>query len=156
MNMNIASFCILSALLFKTFISVSQNHNPDYDSALAARLGADDYGMKRYILVILKTGENRSEDKAYIDSCFRGHFANIKAMVENGKLLVAGPLGKNDLTYRGIFILNAADVGEATSLLSGDAAVESGLLRPEYYNWYGSAALSEYIPASRKIWKVDP
>lgn len=30
--------------------------NPNYDAALARKLGADDYGMKRYILVILRTG----------------------------------------------------------------------------------------------------
>ena len=37
---------------------IAQTTNPNYDEALAKKLGADDYGMKKYVLVILKTGEN--------------------------------------------------------------------------------------------------
>ena len=32
--------------------------NPKYDKILADKLGGDDYGMKSYFLVILKTGSN--------------------------------------------------------------------------------------------------
>jgi hypothetical protein len=34
--------------------------NTKYDKALAEKLGGDDYGMKSYFLVILKTGSNTS------------------------------------------------------------------------------------------------
>ncbi len=27
---------------------------------------------------------------------------------------------------------------------------------PELYNWYGSAALPEYLEASDRIWKINP
>ncbi|MCZ4408445.1 hypothetical protein O3Q51_06480 [Cryomorphaceae bacterium 1068] len=37
--------------------------NPNYDADLAKQLGADDYGMKMYSLVILKTGTNQVTDK---------------------------------------------------------------------------------------------
>jgi hypothetical protein len=30
--------------------------NPDYDAALAKKLGADDYGMHKYVMAFLKTG----------------------------------------------------------------------------------------------------
>ena len=30
-------------------------HNDVYDAALAQKLGGDDYGMKKYVLVLLKT-----------------------------------------------------------------------------------------------------
>jgi uncharacterized protein len=131
----------------------SQAQNPNYDSTLARQLGADEYGMKSYILVILSTGPNSSTDKAYRDSCFAGHFENMNNMEAAGKLLVAGPIGKNDLKYRGIFILNAASVEEAAQLLQGDLAVKEGFLEPLYFNWYGSAALPLYLDDTERIWQ---
>jgi uncharacterized protein YciI len=144
---------ILSVLFFH-FAAFSQKTNPNYDADLATKLGADDYGMKNYILVILKTGSNTTADKATIDSCFAGHMSNMNVMVEKGQLIVAGPMGKNDKTYRGIFILNVASLEEAAELLKTDPAINANLLEPELFKWYGSAALPEYLKASDKIWKT--
>jgi uncharacterized protein YciI len=130
--------------------------NPNYDPELAQKLGADDYGMKGYILVILKTGPNQTTDKAFVSSCFRGHLDNITRLANENKLIVAGPLGKNDKTYRGIFILNVKTTEEAQALLQTDPAIKEGLLDVELFNWYGSAALPEYLPFSEKIWKSNP
>lgn len=131
--------------------------NPNYDRALAEKLGGDDYGMKNYILVILKTGPNTTTDRDLISTSFRGHLDNIKLLVEQGKLIVAGPLGVNDHQYRGIFILNNVDsFEEATELMQSDPAIKNGLLDVEFFNWYGSAALPEYLPASDKVWKLKP
>lgn len=130
--------------------------NPNYDEDLAQKLGADDYGMKAYILVMLKTGSNKSTDKDFINNCFRGHMDNINRLVEEGKMIVAGPLGKNDQTYRGIFILNTTNFEEAKALLENDAAIKEGILAYDLYNWYGSAALAEYLVFSDRVWKVKP
>ena len=46
------------AILLSVTLSLGQKTNPNYDSTLAAKLGADDYGMKKYVFVILKTGSN--------------------------------------------------------------------------------------------------
>lgn len=68
-----------------------------------------------------------------------------------------GPLGKNEKNYRGIFILdNIISLEAAKELLQTDPAIKNGLLDYEIYNWYGSAALPEYLPASEKIWKMNP
>ncbi len=143
---------IVSFFVFAQLTS-AQTVNPDYDSTLAKKLGADDYGMKSYVFVILKTGSNTTTDKAFIDSCFSGHMANIVQLVNEGKLIVAGPLGKNDNTYRGIFIFNVNTIEEARKLVETDPAVNSKLLEADLYNWYGSAALPEYLEASQKIGK---
>lgn len=129
--------------------------NPDYDPILAQKLGGDDYGMKSYVLVILKTGANQTTDKTLINNSFRGHMENINLMVKDKKLTVAGPLGKNDNTYRGIFILNVTTFEEAERLLQNDTAIKQGLLDFDLYKWYGSAALPEYLIFSDKIWKVQ-
>lgn len=44
----------------------STTSNPQYDVALASRLGADDYGMKGYVLVLLTTGPSRTDDQELI------------------------------------------------------------------------------------------
>ena len=131
--------------------------NPNYDGELAKELGGDDYGMKSYFLVILKTGANTTADKEQINASFRGHLENINKLVEEGKLVVAGPLGKNDQQYRGIFILNnISTMEEAQELLDTDPAINNGLLAYDIFTWYGSAALPEYLPFSDKIWKLNP
>lgn len=131
--------------------------NPNYDKSLAEKLGGDDYGMKSYFFVILKTGTNATADKSFISESFRGHMDNINRLVEEDKLIVAGPLGKNENQYRGIFILqNVKSIEEVKQLLQTDLAIKNGLLDYEIFTWYGSAALPEYLPASEKIWKSEP
>jgi uncharacterized protein YciI len=144
-------FLMFSAI---TMIAVAQNNNPNYDSVLAKSLGADEYGMKKYVLVILKTGSNTTADKATKDSLFAGHMANIGRLADIGKLVVAGPLGKNDKNYRGIFIFNVSTVAEADELVQTDPAVKAEIFDVELYPWYGSAALPEYLKAEDKIWKI--
>ncbi|WP_316823983.1 YciI family protein [Pedobacter miscanthi] len=147
---------LLFTFLITAIISVyaqEKKAKAPYDEALAKKLGADNYGMKMYVLVMLKSGTNTTETKAKSDSLFAGHMANMGKMVEMQKLVVAGPLGKNDKNYRGIFILNTKSIEEAKQLLESDPAIKAKLLEPELYNWYGSAALSEYLPFHDKIQK---
>lgn len=134
----------------------SLNQNPNYDQQLAEQFGGDDYGMKGYFLVMLKSGKSDITDEDKINELFRGHMENINRLVEEGKLIVAGPLGKNDRAYRGIFILNGKTKEEIEAMLETDPAIKEGLLDAEIYRWYGSAALAAYLEASDKIWKLKP
>ncbi|MEJ8803974.1 YciI family protein [Pontibacter sp. H249] len=138
------------------FAANAQTQNPSYNKTLADSLGADDYGMKQYVLAILKTGSNTTTDKEKLNSYFRGHMDNINRLVKEGKLIVAGPLGKNDNAYRGIFILDVKTVEEAQKLVETDPAVKAKIFDVELYPWYGSAALPMYLPASNKIAKMKP
>ncbi|MBP6978403.1 MAG: hypothetical protein KBB71_08830 [Lentimicrobiaceae bacterium] len=145
---------LLLLLLISACLSAfSQTENPKYDKLLADSLGGDDYGMKTYILVILKTGPNNIEDKEILDSLFKGHMENIGRLVEDDKLIVAGPLVKNDKTYRGIFILNVKSFEEANALLETDPTIKEKVLEAELFKWYGSAALPTYLPFHEKIEK---
>ena len=138
-------------LVFLCKFTFSQN--PNYDSTLAKKLGGDDFGMKKYYLVILKTGENQVKDKAYRDSCFKSHFANMNTMLAAGKLIVSGPITSNNKGYRGIFVISAANIAEVNSLLSGDASISAKIFEPEILEWYSSAALPLYLEQTDKIWK---
>ena len=140
-------------LLCFSLSATCQTDNLKFDILLADSLGGDDYGMKPYILVILKTGPNKMEDKKRLDSLFKGHMDNINVLAANGKLIVAGPLGKNDKAYRGIFILNVKTIEEATILLESDPTIKEKILEAEIFKWYGSAALPTYLPNHKKIEK---
>jgi uncharacterized protein YciI len=135
------------------FHSFSQTDNPKYDKAMADSLGGDDYGMKKYVLVILKTGSRTETNKTIVDSLFRGHMDNINRLVTSGKLVIAGPLVKNEKNYRGIFILNVPSIEEARKLVDMDPAIREKLLDVDMFQWYGSAAISEYLKAHEKIEK---
>ncbi len=97
------------------------------------------------------TGPNKIKDKKVLDSLFKGHMENIERLASNGKLIVAGPLGKNDKTYRGIFILNVKSIEEANALLETDPTIKEKVLEAELFKWYGSAALPTYLPNHEKI-----
>ena len=79
---------------------------------------------------------------------------NIERLVNEKKMIVAGPMVKNEKSYRGIFILDVPTLEEANLLLETDPAINAKYLDPELYIWYGSAALSEYLEASDKVWKI--
>jgi uncharacterized protein YciI len=132
---------------------IAQSPNPKYDKAFADSLGASEYGLKKYVMVILRTGSNKTTDKRFIDSCFKGHFSNMGVMNKAGKLVVAGPFGKNDKNYRGIFILNVPTIEEAKELVKNDSAVKENLLEPEFIIWNGSAALPMYLMYHEKVQK---
>ena len=71
--------------------AVAQEGSNAFDPKLAASVGADDHGMRSYVLVILKTGPNKVPAGAERDEMFKGHFANMKRLAAEGKLAVAGP-----------------------------------------------------------------
>lgn len=134
----------------------AQITNPNYNAALADSLGGDELGMKSYVLVILHTGENTTADAALVQNSFRGHLDNINRLVKEGKLSLAGPLGKNEKSYRGIFILNVNTIEAAEELLATDPAIREKLLAADLYIWYGSAALPTYLDVADRIWQKKP
>lgn len=110
-----------------------------YDSTLAVQLGADDYGMKKYVMAFLKAGPNRSQDAATAAELQRAHMDNIGRMAKEGKLVLAGPfLDGGEL--KGIYIFNVETIEEAKALTETDPAIQAGRLVMELHPWYGSAA----------------
>src|ERR1043166_685525 len=137
---------LITALLALTYTGLAQESKKPtadtYDAQLAKRLGADEYGMRNYVFVLLKNGPNESKIQGKErDDLFAGHLANIKRLAVEGKLVVAGPFGGNDRGYRGIFIINATTVEEAQKLVETDPAVKAGALMPEFTPLYCSASL---------------
>ena len=78
---------VAAALCLATAVPVGA---AEYDAALAERLGADQHGMRPYVLVILKTGSTRVPDGPERDAMFAGHFANMERLAEEGNSRLRG------------------------------------------------------------------
>ena len=111
-----------------------------YDSVMAESYGADDYGMKKYVMAFLKRGPNRDLDSVAAMELQMAHLQNINKMAEEGKLVLAGPF-LDDGEIRGIYIFNVESLEEAEVLTNSDPAIQAGSLEMELKEWYGSAAL---------------
>lgn len=129
------------ALASESKASPTSEAAPGFDAALAARHGADERGMRRYVLVVLKTGPKRMPEGEERSAMFAGHFANITRLANEGKLAVAGPFMDNESGWRGLFILAVESVEEAQALTGTDPVITNGEMVAEYHPWYGSAAL---------------
>jgi len=118
----------------------SATQAPTYDPALAQRLGADERGMRPFVLVILKTGPTRVPDGEKRDAMFAGHFANMDRLAKAGKLVLAGPFTDDPMGWRGLFVFAVEDIEEAKRFTSTDPVIVNGEMVAEYHRWYGSAA----------------
>ncbi len=114
----------------------------EYDAALAEKLGADDYGMRQYVMAFLKAGPNRDRTEEEARELQAAHMANIGRLAEEGKLIVAGPFLDNG-ELRGIYIFDVKTVEEAAELTATDPAIKAGSLVMELHPWYGSAAMMQ-------------
>jgi uncharacterized protein YciI len=130
--------------LFATFRcsaqAASDSTDTQYDAKLAASVGADERGMRRYVLVILKTGPTPVPKGTARDEMFKGHFANINRLAEDGVLVQAGPLDGVD-GWRGLFLLAVDSIATAKKHVATDPVIINGEMVAEYHTHYGSAAL---------------
>jgi uncharacterized protein YciI len=144
----------LATLLALPFVATAAPAEPTtaYDAELAKSLGADERGMRQYVLVILKTGPNNMADGEARNAMFKGHFANMGRLAGEKKLVLAGPLdGKEG--RRGIFVFNTPDIEAAKTWVATDPVIINGEMVAEYHKFYGSAALMMVNEVHGKIEK---
>lgn len=125
---------------------------PQYDAELAKSLGADERGMRSYVLVILKTGPNKVTDKEARAKMFQGHFANMERLAGEKKLVLAGPLDGVE-GRRGIFVFATPDIEQAKTYVATDPVIVNGEMVAEYHKLYGSAAMMMLNDIHGKIQK---
>ena len=150
-------FVLLAVLVFSgaVFAQKETEKNPpksEFNAGLAEKLGADDYGMKQYVFVILKTGKTKIEDKQKAQELQNGHLKNITRLAAEGKLVLAGPFIEGG-EMRGLYIFDVKTIEEAKELVKTDPAINAGMFAVEFTKWYGSAALLEVNKIHSKIQK---
>ena len=144
LNMRTITVTLLLILAWQVHCETTEHDSkPEYIEPLAQELGADDYGMKMYVLAILKAGPNQDQTPEAAAKLQQAHMDNIGRMAKSGDLVVAGPFAKNELGFRGIYIFNVKTVEEAQNLTESDPAIQAGRLAMELIPWYGSAALMQ-------------
>ncbi|TSJ41617.1 YciI family protein [Fluviicola chungangensis] len=126
----------------------------DFDQALASELGADDYGMKHYVMAFLKKGPNQDQSPEEVQRLQRAHMDHIGKLAEQRVLVVAGPF-MDDTELRGIYIFDVETVEEAEELTKTDPAIRAGRLVMELHPWYGSAALIKSAEIHKTISKKE-
>jgi uncharacterized protein YciI len=127
----------------------------EYDPELAEKVGADEYGMKKFVIAFLYRGdrvnEYSEEERAELQ---KGHMANINRMAEEGKLVLAGPFfGNEDL--RGLYFFDVQSLEEAQALTETDPSIKAGVLKMDLKEWYGSAALPLLPELHSKVAKTE-
>lgn len=143
MMKNLLLICLCGIALFtQTDLLAQDKLNPKFDAATAQRLGADQRGMRSYVLVILKSGPNKVPAGKEREEMFAGHFANMRKLAAEGKLALAGPLDGVD-GWRGLFVFAVKDIEEAKQLTATDPVIIKGEMVAEYHKWYGSAAVMD-------------
>ena len=108
-------------------------------SAVAQQVKAPgDKKIDQYWLVILRTGPKDKEisDTLERKKIFAGHFANIERLYKEGILKVAGPFGKNDFSWRGLFILDCKTREDAENYVKTDPSVIAGIFVTDIVPWY--------------------
>lgn len=151
---------LLSTFLIAETIAASAaetapSDQPAYDAELAKQLGADEYGMHRYVMALLKAGPNRERDKETAAALQRAHMANIQRLADEGVLVLAGPFFDGG-ELRGIYVFDVDTVEEARKLTETDPAVKAGSLVMELHPWYGSAAIKSINDLHKRIAKQAP
>jgi len=147
----ISLLIIAISICTASFAQTTTEHK--FDEPLAKELGADDYGMRKYVIAFLKRGPNRTKDSVKAVELQKAHMTNIGRLAKEGKLAIAGPfLDNGDL--RGIYIFNVETIEEAKKLTESDPAIKAGSLIMELHPWYGSAALGLVNKYHDKISKI--
>jgi uncharacterized protein YciI len=136
-------------------IPEARTETSGFDGALAQRLGADEYGMRSYVIAFLRAGPERRQDAETAQRLQRAHLDNIQRLAEDGKLVLAGPF-MDDGELRGIYVFDVATVEEAQALTASDPAIQAGRLVMELHPWYGSAAVKEINAIHERIAEKNP
>lgn len=121
----------LFSLLFSLTASAQDQREFSYSE------GDTTYTMKRYVFMLLNSGETKSQTEEEAAKYQKMHLAHLSKMAEDGKLVVAGPF-EGGGNYRGLLIFDVETIEEAIKLESEDPMIKTDRLRMETFYWWGA------------------
>jgi len=93
------------------------------------------FKLTTYYFTFLRRGPKWTAEKTpETEKLQAAHMANINAMAQTGKLVIAGPF-ENAGEYAGVFIFKVATLDEARALAESDPAVKAGRLKADVHTW---------------------
>lgn len=99
--------------------------------------GDTTYTMKRYVFMLLVTGDYKEKDSVKAEALQKGHMAHLNKMAETGKLIAAGPFEEGG-NNRGLLIFDVETIADAEKLESEDPRVKNRELKMETFYWWAS------------------
>lgn len=104
-----------------------------------------------YVFVFITTGPVTDLSDEDRNKAFAGHFGNMKRLADEGKLLIAGPLGepKSDPEHRGLFVFDETDTAEGQKLAETDPTVEMGVFEMTSYKLTTDEPLVDLVEMDR-------
>ena len=93
--------------------------------------------LESYTFVLLKRGPRAAEYSGEeLDRLQEQHLAHLRAMTEQGHLLIAGPFSEQpDESLRG-FCLYRTDLEETRRLAESDPSVQAGRMAVDIMTWW--------------------
>src|SRR2546423_7313172 len=92
--------------------------------------------LVQFQMAILKKGPaweaTKAEDR---NSILHQHLGNVIALLDSGKLVIAGPFDDGG-DVAGLFIFRTASTDEAKTLADADPGVKAGLMVAEMHPWW--------------------
>ena len=97
--------------------------------------------MKKYFMVFLQEGPNRSQDEEEARSIQTAHLEHLRTLADNRQICIAGPFG-DEGKNKGIVIFNVKSEEEVLKLANSDPAVVAGRLIVEVHPWWAKKGAS--------------
>lgn len=129
---------ILSILLCFPLLSVAQVKVDDQGfETFEMTEGDTTFVMKKYFLVLLKSGDQRNQDEREAAKIQTAHLAHMDSLANLGQLDMAGPMGDNG-DLKGIVVLRVPTMERAKACVQADPAVRAGRLSYELHPWWAA------------------
>jgi uncharacterized protein YciI len=99
--------------------------------------GDTTYIMKRYVFMLLQTGDYKEKDSVKAEASQKGHLAHLNKMAETGKLIAAGPFEEGG-NNQGLLIFDVETIADAEKLEGEDPRVKNRELKMETFYWWAA------------------
>jgi uncharacterized protein YciI len=138
-SIRVLSMLMIVSVIMISLSSAQQTEQKETGKEVKPKEKSPGEKIEKFWLVILKTGPAKDLDSVTRTGLFEGHMSNMKRLYEAGILKAAGPFGKNDFTWRGLFIFDCKTKEEAEKYVSTDPAVSAGIFIYDIVPWYSEA-----------------
>lgn len=129
---------VFTFLLLLPILSVAQVEiDSEGFETFTMQEGDTTFVMKKYFLVLLKSGENRAQNTEEAQQIQRGHMAHMDSLAALGQLDIAGPMG-DEGELRGIVVLRVPTMERAQACTDADPAIQSKRLIAEIHPWWAA------------------
>ena len=124
-------------LLILSFLFVILSFSSFAQREFEYQEGDTTYIMKRYVFILLESGETKSKNADEAEKFQKLHNEHLNSLAESGKLIIAGPF-EDGGEHRGLLIFDVETVEEALKLEGEDPMVKSDRLRMNAFFWWGA------------------